>query len=405
MARMCIEDNKHMTSIKRKLVLRRLKTGCFYLISSMLSILNNVKGYCLANPDKPFDRVLLISLRHIGDFVWATSVIRELSVIYPTIKFDVVVHPANREIASLCYNVRNVIVFKHTLRRAAELSAGGLKLDWSNLKNVLKEITSSEYDGLIVLSPDTIVNLLVQTSLFFKKRSVKVCDISWWRLHSMLTGTKKKKHELDIYKQVIAPLAKDGKIPELIPVIEMPETDRTQGKSYSNDHLKIGFSVGAGWKYRRWSMMHFLNLANLILQEYKNSSIIVYGGDSEEAEVANFIKHNCRYPERVETFVNKGMMDFLKSLQRCDLVISNDSGPAHISSALGVPVIVIFGPQVPQFCQPRGLSTVKVFWKKVECSPCDQSVCIIPEKQKCMDSVIPAEVFNGVKEIIHSFPN
>lgn len=386
-------------SAKRKFLLRRVKTGCFYLISSVLSLLNNAKCYCFADSNKNFDRILLISLRHIGDFIWAVPVIRALSMIYPGIKFDIVVQPVNREIASLLPNVRNVLTLTHTRGRGPGLPTG--RLDWHKLKNVLKEITSREYDALIILSPDTILSLLVQIFFFFKMRPIKVCDVSRLNLLNILTRTTKKKHSLDVFRQAIAPLAKDGKIPELIPFIEMPGDKRSQSKPHSNDNIIIGFCVGAGWEYKRWNKAHYVNLADSILQEYKNALIMVYGGNPEDAEVANFIKHNCRYSERVETF-NKGMMEFLKSLQHCDLVISNDSGPAHISSALAIPLLVIFGPTSPERDAPRGFSTVKVYWEKVECSPCDQLECLNPVKQKCMDSVLPAEVFKGAKEIIHS---
>lgn len=385
-------------SAKRKFLLRRLKTGSLYLISSVLSIMNNVKSYCLAGSNKTYGRILLISLRHIGDFICGTSVIRALSAIYPNISFDVVVHPDNREIASLLPNVRNVLTFTHTRGRGGGLSTG--RLDWFDLKNVLKEIAGNKYDSLIILSPDAILSLLVQILFFFKRRPIKVCDVSRFNLINILNGTAKKKHWLDIFRQVIAPLVKNGNVPELIPFIEMPEANRSWCESHSKDKLIIGFCVGAGWKYRKWNKVHYMNVADLILQEYKNALIRIYGYDSEDAEAANFIKNNCKCPERVETFINMGMMDFIKSLKQCDLAISSDAGPAHLASALAVPLLVIFGPQTPDLCAPRGFSTVKIYWEQAECSPCNQLVCSNPVQQKCMESVLPKKVFKGVKEII-----
>lgn len=386
-------------SAKKKFLLRRIKTGCLYLTSTVLCTLNNVKSYCLAGSNKTFDRILLISLRHIGDFVWATSVVRALSMMYPGIKFDVVVHPDNQEIASIHRNVENVLTFTDTRGRGPGLPTG--RLDWSNLKNVLRKITSNEYDVLIILSPDSLLNLLVQILFLFKKRPVKVCDVSPMNILNILTRTTKKKHPLDIFKHAITPLAKNGKIKELVPFIELPEVGSPQSKSNPKECLTIGFCVGAGWRYKRWSKENYARLANMILQEYKNASITIYAGNSEDVEVANFIKDSCRYSERVETF-RKGIMDFLRSLQQCDLVISNDSGPAHLSSALAVPLLVIFGPTSPERDAPRGFSSVKVYWGKVECSPCDQLECFNTIQQKCMNSVLPAEVFEGVKEIIQS---
>lgn len=56
-------------------------------------------------------------------------------------------------------------------------------------------------------------------------------------------------------------------------------------------------------------------------------------------------------------------------LADADLVISNDSGPAHLAAGLGRPVLAVFGPESPDRYGPRG-RRVAVVWGRMECGPC-----------------------------------
>jgi heptosyltransferase-2 len=57
------------------------------------------------------------------------------------------------------------------------------------------------------------------------------------------------------------------------------------------------------------------------------------------------------------------------AVQACDLVVSNDSGPAHLASALGRPLVVLFGPTSPGRWAPPG-DIVRVVSRTLDCSPC-----------------------------------
>jgi ADP-heptose:LPS heptosyltransferase len=54
---------------------------------------------------------------------------------------------------------------------------------------------------------------------------------------------------------------------------------------------------------------------------------------------------------------------------RCQLVISNDSGPVHLAQAVGVPVVDVFGPTSPERWAPRG-PQARAVSLRLACSPC-----------------------------------
>ncbi|HZX10938.1 MAG TPA: glycosyltransferase family 9 protein, partial [Acidobacteriota bacterium] len=72
-----------------------------------------------------------------------------------------------------------------------------------------------------------------------------------------------------------------------------------------------------------------------------------------------------------------------------DVVISNDSGPMHLSNALGIPVVALFGPTIPAVTRPFH-QPYKVIKKEAPCWPCSYREC--PYEHQCMLKITPEEV-------------
>ena len=76
-------------------------------------------------------------------------------------------------------------------------------------------------------------------------------------------------------------------------------------------------------------------------------------------------------------------------VRRCDLMVTNDTGPRHVAAALGVPVVTVFGPTFPEwtdiYYKAERLVSIPVF-----CGPCQKKVC--PLDHRCMTGVTPAMV-------------
>ena len=96
-------------------------------------------------------------------------------------------------------------------------------------------------------------------------------------------------------------------------------------------------------------------------------------------------------------------------LERCAIYVGNDSGPAHLAAALGVPTVTIFGPSVPSHTGPRpreGAAAAEVT-AAFACSPCRERFfeeCPSPPaadgRPPCLDAIPVAWVVDAVERAL-----
>ncbi|MFH1092413.1 MAG: glycosyltransferase family 9 protein, partial [Pseudomonadota bacterium] len=85
-----------------------------------------------------------------------------------------------------------------------------------------------------------------------------------------------------------------------------------------------------------------------------------------------------------------------------DLLITNDSGPAHFASLTDIPVLVMFGPETPDIYCPLG-ANVRPVYKRPACSPC---VSVYNQKRSpctdnvCLKSITVEEILGMAREIL-----
>jgi len=90
------------------------------------------------------------------------------------------------------------------------------------------------------------------------------------------------------------------------------------------------------------------------------------------------------------------MIDFLR---RCDLLVTNDTGPMHVAAALGKPLIALFGPTAPERTGPYG-QLQNVLRLDLPCAPCLKSDCHYEKPLECLRGLSPALVSQRVSAIL-----
>jgi heptosyltransferase-2 len=156
--------------------------------------------------------------------------------------------------------------------------------------------------------------------------------------------------------------------------------------------LNPGANYGAA---KCWRAEYFAELADRLIDQHK--ATILLSAAPKERTIVDAIK---RYMKRTPIDLSASSMSLgaLKEIvRRCDLMVTNDTGPRHIAAAMDVPVVTIFGPTYPEWTEiwyPRERQVaVKVF-----CGPCQKKTC--PLDHRCMTRVTPAMVYEAAMQLL-----
>jgi ADP-heptose:LPS heptosyltransferase len=87
-------------------------------------------------------------------------------------------------------------------------------------------------------------------------------------------------------------------------------------------------------------------------------------------------------------------------LRRCELMITNDTGPMHVAAALGKPLVALFGPTEPRRTGPYG-QAAGVLRHNLPCSPCLKSHCTWKNPEECLRAISPALVLERVSRLLN----
>src|SRR4051812_30564102 len=139
-----------------------------------------------------------------------------------------------------------------------------------------------------------------------------------------------------------------------------------------------------------WLAEHFAAVADRFIDEL--GATVLISGAPRERRILDSVQHQMKHA--AVDLSTKGMtLGSLKEIiRRCDLVVSNDTGPRHMAAAFDVPVVTIFGPTFPEWTEINFAKERKVA-VKVFCGPCQKKVC--PLDHRCMTRVTPGMVYSA----------
>ena len=164
-------------------------------------------------------------------------------------------------------------------------------------------------------------------------------------------------------------------------------------------------SIGANKKYREWPYKYYAIIAQKI---FKNTGWLgLICGAENESDLGEHIKKLCNAP--LKNFIGRTtLIELTRLLVKCQILISNETGTAHIANAVGTPTVCItggghFGRFVPYPELSGQTSRLKVVYHKMPCYGCDWK-CVYQIKDEepapCISNISVDAVWNEVKLLL-----
>jgi heptosyltransferase-2 len=144
---------------------------------------------------------------------------------------------------------------------------------------------------------------------------------------------------------------------------------------------------------KRWGAQNYAELADL-LNKNLNANVILIGSP-DELTVSNEVV-NLAQTKLISLTGKTDLAEVVAILSAANLLITNDTGPAHIAPALATPTVVIFGPTIPFTTRPFS-PLAEIIRKPPECAPCMLRDC--PIDHRCMTAITPAEVYRKAESV------
>jgi ADP-heptose:LPS heptosyltransferase len=151
---------------------------------------------------------------------------------------------------------------------------------------------------------------------------------------------------------------------------------------------------------RKWPTERYEELAKRLIEKF-SALHIAFTGSPEESLKASMIVSNVNSPRCFSMIGKTTLRQLMMLYTLADILITNDSGPAHFAALTDIKVVTLFGPETPKLFGAIG-SNSHILWKNLPCSPCvsaynnRNSVC---KDNLCMQRISVDEVFDLVCQL------
>lgn len=155
----------------------------------------------------------------------------------------------------------------------------------------------------------------------------------------------------------------------------------------------IAVNIGATRPQKRWFAESFAQT----LDGLHDIAVVLVGAGAEDTQMAEDILR--RTQSSPINLVGKTKVKALAAvLRRCDLLISGDSGPMHLATAVGTPCVALFGSTDPSVTGPFDEYSEAIY-KNLSCSPCgNHPTC--NGRYDCLREITPEEVVLAARRLL-----
>jgi heptosyltransferase-2 len=218
---------------------------------------------------------------------------------------------------------------------------------------------------------------------------------------------RSSKHEVFYYLKIIAGIewifTRQQSFLDVQPNASLEVSDARQDEAryllqrqgVTEDRPVIALCPGSiNSRAKRWPAESYALLADRCVDTLNAQILLV--GSKDELEVSRQVANRMHNKPIVLTG-QTDISEVVAVLSIADLLVTNDTGPAHIAAALGRPTLVIFGPTNPLTTRPFS-PFAEIIRHPPDCAPCMLRDC--PIDHRCMTAITPDEVFSHAQALL-----
>jgi len=330
-------------------------------------------------------KILVIRLSAIGDIILTSPAVLNLRLSFPDSIIFFLTRPRTSHIAKLIPGVGEVIEFPENA-------------SFIDLFKMGEFLDKMAFDMIIDLHGNfRSYYLMYRVSAPIK---VHYGKRRWERFKAVCRGRGKRlnllpPHTIDLYNAAVEKAG--GRIYARRPSLRLPSRSGNP-RLFENDRPIIAIAPGASYPTKKWPAERFRKLASAIHNNM--AANIVFILTEHERELAGLNKEIPK--EQIKILINEEITNLTGYLKQADILVCNDSALSHLGSAVGTPVITLFGPTHPTLgFAPRGMKDV-IIQVDEPCRPCSlhgKKPCF-REEQFCFTRITVDDVLSRINKMI-----
>ena len=340
---------------------------------------------------EPPRSILLVRFDLIGDTVMSLTLAADLKSIFPNSEITFLTTPSSSHLAQLCPYVDHSLAAD--MPAVTHLQGAFRQRAWRTVFSVMRRIRKSQFDLAISLYgplAGCVTGLSgARWRVGYKSEAPAGC-LDFALPGRRLPGTK---HEVDWIRGLAG---RDG---GTRPVWDLAVPDNAQRRAArmvpEEDEALIVIHTGArNGGAKIWPAARWRDLAALITENTEARLVTV--GDKFERKAARSVMQSN--PRASDLTGKTSLAELAAVIARCDVLVSGDSGPLHLATALGKRVVGLYGPTDPVLSGPFADDAI-VVTAGIPCSPCYDlrapADCPFGDTL-CMDWITPCQVLEAV---------
>lgn len=286
---------------------------------------------------RPPARVLLIQLRRLGDVLLTTPLLDDLHAAFPTARTDFLVGPAAAPLLE-------------------GLALGGERIvyDRDHAWSMARRIRAQQYDWVVDVQSSPRTAMLARLSGARVRVGWKIRGWAWVYTHRLSRRGRPTEYVVRERRRLLELIG----VPPLgtRPRLVMTPEERSAGEArlraagVTLGASRIGLVLSSGEPTREWRVEGFATVVASVAAA--GLQPVIFQNPGDEAKVA-----------QLRSLTSAGIVasipelrEFLGALSTCRALVSGDTGPAHMATAIGVPTVTIYGSQLAAAWNP-GLPT------------------------------------------------
>jgi heptosyltransferase-1 len=337
-----------------------------------------------------YKNILIVKLSAIGDVIHALPVANALKKCYPEARITWVVEKAAYDLLTNNPDIDEIIVFDKPKFK----SFSGFI---SHAPSFISRLREAKFDlalDLQGLFKSGMINFLsgAETRLVYENTREGSHLLS-----KRIVGDNSKGHVVERCLDVARFLGCKVDTP-VFTIVVPPEQQILTKRIAAQAGLDIEMpyvvlALGANWSNKIWPFEHFATLSD---QLYSDNIIPVMIGGPGEQIVAEQILARTRIPP-IDLTGKTTLKQLAFVVQQASAFVGGDTGPMHLSAALGTPTVALMGPTDIIRNGPYGQGHIPVVVPH-DCAGCWQRTC--PKKWDCLKAIAVEQIYEAVQTLL-----